>query len=213
MTAIEVKNLSVSYGEHSVLRDFSLTVDVGEAVLIKGLSGRGKSTLLHAICGLIPSVIEAECSGEVLVFGEPVQSLSVAQRALRLGIVFQNPETQLFCDSIEDEIAFGLENLNKPRDEMAARIDEMLRLVNMEQYRFASPKELSGGQKQRVVLAAVMALDPKVLLLDEALSQLDSTGKAALREQFGLLRSEGRTMLMVDHDDELRSIASRIVEI
>jgi len=213
VTAIEVRNLSVSYGDYSVLRDFSLTVETGEAVLIKGPSGCGKSTLLHAICGLIPGVIEAECSGEVLVFGEPVQNLSVAERAKRLGIVFQNPETQLFCDSIEDEIAFGLENICTPRDEMARRIDEMLKLTDMDKLRFASPKELSGGQKQRVVLAAVMALDPKVLLLDEALSQLDSRGKGMLREQFSQLRSEGCTMLMVDHDDELVSIASRIINL
>jgi len=213
VTAIEVRNLSVSYGEYSVLRDFSLTVEVGEAVLIQGPSGCGKSTLLHAICGLIPGVIDAECSGEVLVFGELVQTLSVAERAKRLGIVFQNPETQLFCDSIEDEIAFGLENICTPRDEMARRIDEMLKLTDIEKYRFASPKELSGGQKQRVVLAAVMALDPKVLLLDEALSQLDRRGKGMLREQFSQLRSEGCTMLMVDHDDELVSIASRIINL
>jgi len=213
MTAIEVRNLSVSYGEHNVLCDFSLVVEVGEAVLIKGPSGCGKSTLLHAICGLIPEIIEAECSGEVFMFGEPVQNLSVAERAKRLGIVFQNPETQLFCDSIEDEIAFGLENICMPRDAMARRIDEMLKLINMEKFRFASPKELSGGQKQRVVLAAVMALNPKVLLLDEALSQLDRRGKEALREQFCKLRREGRTMLMVDHDDELVSIASRSINL
>jgi len=208
-----VKNLTVSYGEYDVLQDFSLKVETGEAVLLRGPSGCGKSTLLHTICGLLPGVVEAECSGEVLVFGKPVKSLSAQERAGSLGIVFQNPDTQLFCDTIEDEIAFGLENLCVPRDEMAARIDEMLKLTNMENLRFASPSKLSGGQKQRVVLAAVMALDPKVLLLDEAISQLDSRGKESLKEQFALLRDKGHSMLMVDHDDELASIASRIVEI
>ena len=212
MTAIEVRNLSVSYGEREVLRKFSLTVEAGEAVFIRGPSGCGKSTLLHALCGLIPGVIEAECSGEVLLFGEGVQTLSLAERARRLGIVFQNPETQLFCDSVEDEIVFGLENLCVSRDEMALRLEQMLKLTGMDEYRYASPKELSGGQKQRVVLAAVMALDPKVLLLDEALSQLDRSGRDALGEQFRLLKSEGRTMLMVDHDDEFASIANRIIE-
>ena len=213
MTAIEVKNLCVSYGDYGVLRDFSLTVRQGEAVLLRGPSGCGKSTLLHTICGLIPDVVEAECSGDVLVFGKPVASLGVAERAGLLGIVFQNPETQLFCDSVEDELAFGLENLCLPRDEIGRRIGEMLALTNMEQFRFASPKELSGGQKQRVVLAAVMALRPKVLLLDEALSQLDSTGKETMRERLSLLRDEECTMLMVDHDDELETIASRVVEL
>ena len=211
MTAIEVNNLSVSYGEYRVLQDFSLSVEAGEAVLIQGPSGCGKSTLLHAICGLIPDIIEAECSGEVLVFGDPIEGLETRERAKRLGIVFQNPETQLFCDSIEDEIAFGLENILTPRDDMDRIIGEMLTLVGMEDYRYASPKELSGGQKQRVVLAAVMALDPEVLLLDEAMSQLDERGKDSLCEQLVKLRTAGRTMLMVDHSDELIGIASRII--
>jgi len=211
VTAIEVNNLSVSYGEYRVLQDFSLSVEAGEAVLIQGPSGCGKSTLLHAICGLIPDIIEAECSGEVLVFGDPIEGLETRERAKRLGIVFQNPETQLFCDSIEDEIAFGLENILTPRDDMDRIIGEMLTLVGMEDYRYASPKELSGGQKQRVVLAAVMALDPEVLLLDEAMSQLDERGKDSLCEQLVKLRTAGRTMLMVDHSDELIGIASRII--
>ena len=210
---IEVKNLSISYGGYKVLQDFSLTIKPGEAVLIQGPSGCGKSTLLHAICGLIPSVIEAECTGEVLVYGNPIQNLTTSQRAALLGIVFQNPDTQIFCDTVEDEIAFGLENLCLPKEEMARRIDQMLKLTDMEKYRLASPKELSGGQKQRVVLAAVMALDPKILLLDEALAQLDQSGKEVLRNQFQILRNEGRTMLMVDHDNDLISIASRVVKV
>ena len=211
MTAIEVNNLSVSYDDYSVLQDFSLLLEAGEAVLIQGPSGCGKSTLLHAICGLIPDIIEAECTGEVLVFGDPIDGLETRERAKRLGIVFQNPETQLFCDTIEDEIAFGLENILTSRDEMDRIIGEMLTLVGMEDYRHASPKELSGGQKQRVVLAAVMALDPKVLLLDEAMSQLDERGKESLCEQLVKLRTAGRSMLMVDHSDELTEIASRII--
>jgi len=211
VTAIELNNLSVSYDDYSVLQDFSLSVEAGEAVLIQGPSGCGKSTLLHAICGLIPDIIEAECTGEVLVFGDPIDGLETRERAKRLGIVFQNPETQLFCDTIEDEIAFGLENILTPRDDMDRIIGEMLTLVGMEDYRHASPKELSGGQKQRVVLAAVMALDPKVLLLDEAMSQLDERGKESLCEQLVKLRTAGRSMLMVDHSDELTEIASRII--
>jgi len=213
MTAIEVKNLTVSYGEHNVLHDFSLKLDEGEAVLIRGPSGCGKSTLLHTICGLIPAVIEAECSGDVLVFGQAISDMGLKERAQMLGIVFQNPDTQLFCDTVEDEVAFGLENLCVSNEEMSKRIDDMLRLTNMEEFRFASPSELSGGQKQRVVLASTLALEPKVLLLDEAISQLDSRGKQTLIEQFKRLRNEGHSMLMVDHDDELAQIASRIVEI
>ena len=209
--AVEVKNLSVSYGERVIMRNFSLVVEPGDAVLVRGPSGCGKSTLLNAVCGLIPGSISAEISGDVLLSGRNVRELTVAERAKEIGIVFQNPETQLFCDTIEDEIAFGLENLCYPKNAIASRIDEMLTLTNMEKYRLASPKELSGGQKQLVVLAAVLALNPKVLLLDEALSQLDSNGKQALAKRLLMLRNDGHTLLMVDHDDDLNHIASRIL--
>jgi len=213
MMAVEIKNLSVAYGKRVIIRDFSLAVETGGAVLIRGPSGCGKSTLLNAVCGLIPKSIHAEMSGEVLLSGRDVRELDVIGRAGEIGVVFQNPETQLFCDTVEDEIAFGLENLCLPRAEIGRRIDEMLALTRMEKYRFTSPKELSGGQKQLVVLAAVLALDPKVLLLDEALSQLDTTGKQALTERLLELKREGRTLLMVDHDGELASVACRVVDL
>jgi len=211
--AIEVRDLSVAYDSRVIIQGFSFVVETGEAILLKGPSGCGKSTFLHAICGLIPGNIQAEITGEVLIFGKSVFDLSIAERAREIGIVFQNPETQLFCGSVEDEIAFGLENLCIPRDEIGRQIDEMLALTGLEQYRFTPPKELSGGQKQLLVLAAVLALDPKILLLDEALSQLDENGKQALKSQLLALRREGRTLLMVDHGGELESIASRVIDI
>ncbi|MCL2619430.1 MAG: energy-coupling factor ABC transporter ATP-binding protein [Defluviitaleaceae bacterium] len=213
MTAVELRNISVDYGKYPVVTDFSLTVTAGEAVLIKGLSGCGKSTLLHVVCGIIPSIIEANVTGEALLFGENVTSLDTATRAKKIGIVFQNPETQLFCDSVEDEIAFGLENLCVPRKEIGERITEMLNLVQMSDFRHTSPKELSGGQKQRVVLAAVLALDPQILLLDEALSQMDAEAKKLLLTHLKALRQQGKTMLMVDHDDVLAEIASSIIQL
>ena len=211
--AVEVRNLSIDYGKYPVLTDFSLTVEMGEAVLLRGPSGCGKSTLLHAVCGLIPSVITANVVGEALLFGTKIEDLSIVARAKNIGIVFQNPETQLFCDSVEDEIAFGLENLNISVDEIGRRIDEVLTLTQMHDFRYASPKELSGGQKQRVILAAVLAMRPKVLLLDEALSQMDAASKKVLISHLKILRSSGHTMLMVDHDDILAEIASRIITI
>ena len=212
MEVVQIRGLSVDYGKYPVIRDFSLSVEEGAAVLIKGPSGCGKSTLLHAICGLIPGSIKANIKGEILVSGRKVHDMQAVDKAKEIGIVFQNPETQLFCDSVEDEIAFGLENVCTPIDEIAARINEVLALVGMDEYRYASPKELSGGQKQRVVLAAVLALDPKLLLLDEALSQMDITGREALITYLKKLREQGRTMIMVDHDDYLAEIASSVLE-
>jgi len=211
--AIEIKNLSVDYGRGKVFENFSLEVALGEAVLIKGRSGCGKSTLLHTICGLIPSVTKAEVSGDIKVFGKSVQSFSIIERAKEMGIVFQNPDTQLFCDTVEDEVAFGLENLCVPQARIGERIDEVLELVQMQKFRYASPKELSGGEKQRVVLASVLALSPRILLLDEALSQMDTASRGALIEHLMVLRGENYTMFMVDHDDVLMEVASRTVEL
>ena len=213
MIAIEVKNLSVAYDGRSIIRDYSFAAGAGEAVLFKGPSGCGKSTFLHAICGMIPGNIQAEMSGEVLIFGKKVHDLSIAGKAKEIGIVFQNPETQLFCGSVEDEIAFGMENLCVPPDEIGRRINEMLALTGLAKYRFAPPRELSGGQKQLVILAAVLALDPKILLLDEALSQLDSIGRIAMKTQLLKLRREGRTLLMVDHAGDLEPVADRVVDL
>jgi len=210
---IQINNLSISYGEYKVIQNFSLTVKEGETVLIKGASGCGKSTLLHAVCGLIPSIIKAEITGEVLLYGKTIQTLSIADRAKEIGIVFQNPETQLFCDTVEDEIAFGLENICTPKQEIGERISEMLALVNMKKYRLISPKELSGGQKQRVVLASVLALHPRILLLDEAMSQLDQRGRESLTQHIVDLQKQDITMLFVDHDEQLESIATYSVDL
>jgi len=210
---IQINNLSIAYGEYKVIQNFSLTINKGETVVIKGASGCGKSTLLHAICGLIPSLIKAETTGEVLLFGKNIKTLSIADRAKEIGIVFQNPETQLFCDTVEDEIAFGLENLNTSKLEMNKRITKMLTLVNMEKYRLTSPRELSGGQKQRVVLASVLALYPRILLLDEAMSQLDQRGRESLTSHIIDLQKQGITMLLVDHDEQLESIATSCVSL
>ena len=211
--AVEINELFVHYGKHPVIQNFTLSVEQGESVLIKGPSGCGKSTLLHTVCGLIPGSVPADVQGQVLVFGRSPAGLTVAEKARQLGIVFQNPETQLFSDSVEDEIAFGLENLCMPPDEIGKRISQMLALLRMEEYRHASPRELSGGQKQRVVLASVLALDPQIILFDEALSLMDSGGKQDLIHHLKTLRSQGKTMLMVDHDDHLAEIADRIVEL
>ena len=213
MKAVEVRNLTVAYNSRIVIRDFTFTAEAGEAVLLKGPSGCGKSTFLHALCGLLPGSIPAVISGEVLIAGKDIYKLSVAERAREIGIVFQNPETQLFCGSVEDEVAFGLENLCVPRDEIGRRIDQMLALTGLEKYRRTPPQELSGGQKQLVVLASVLALDPKILLLDEALSQLDSSGRDALKAKLLEVKTEGRTLIMVDHDGELESVSDRVVDL
>jgi energy-coupling factor transport system ATP-binding protein len=152
-------------------------------------------------------------SGSVRLFGKPVGEYKQHELAQSIGIVFQNPETQLFCDTVEDEVAFGLENICLSRDEMAVRIEESLRLTGLEKYRFTSPKHLSGGQKQLTALAAVLALKPQILLFDESFSQLDEAGRRQLSAHVIALRDSGRTIVMVDHDAGNLAAAQTILKL
>ena len=210
--AVEVENLTAGYKGHApLLTDFSLSIKPGDCVAIRGESGCGKSTLLYCLCGLIPRSISGEIAGTVRLFGIPVGEYKRHELVQTIGIVFQNPETQLFCDTVEDEIAFGLENICLSRQEMALRIEESLALTGLGQYRLTSPKRLSGGQKQLVALAAVLALHPRILLFDEAFSQLDDTGRERLLAHIAELRSRGMTILLVDHDPENLSLAETVI--
>ncbi|MDR1802355.1 MAG: energy-coupling factor ABC transporter ATP-binding protein [Treponema sp.] len=196
-----------------MLSDFSLVVEPGECLTILGESGCGKSTLLHCVCALIPRSIPAEMTGVIRLFGRPVGEYPRHELAQNIGIVFQNPETQLFCDTVEDELAFGMENICLSREEMGTRIEESLSLTGLEKYRLTSPKNLSGGQKQLVVLAAVLALRPAILLLDEVFSQLDETGRSRLMAHIAALRDSGRTIVLVDHNPENLSIGTSSIVI
>jgi len=212
--AIEIEDLAVRYENGPpLLHDFSMAVHEGECVGIAGASGCGKSTLLYCICGLIPHSIPAELTGSVRLFGRPVADLARHELAQTLGIVFQNPDTQLFCDTVEDEIAFGMENICLSCDEMEQRMEECLALTGLADLRMASPKRLSGGQRQLVVLAAVLALRPRILLLDEAFSQLDAAGRARLLAHIRALRDGGQTILIVDHAPENLSLAHRVLQL
>ena len=212
--AVEIENLTVRYGDGpDLLSKFSLTLDSGECAAIYGASGCGKSTLLHCICGLIPRSIPAEMTGTVRLFGRPVEEYPRHELVQCIGIVFQNPDTQLFCDTVEDEIAFGLENICLSREEMALRVEEILAVTGLDKYRMAAPKLLSGGQKQLVVLAAVLALRPKILLMDEAFSQLDERSRGLLLNYVLTLRNNGLTMVLVDHDPKNMSFARKVVRL
>jgi energy-coupling factor transport system ATP-binding protein len=152
-------------------------------------------------------------TGVIRLFGRPVGEYPRHELAQNIGIVFQNPETQLFCDTVEDELAFGMENICLSREEMGTRIEESLSLTGLEKYRLTSPKNLSGGQKQLVVLAAVLALRPAILLLDEVFSQLDETGRSRLMAHIAALRDSGRTIVLVDHNPENLSIGTSSIVI
>ena len=210
---IAAKDLSFRYdkSERRLLDRVNLAVNAGEAVAVVGLSGVGKSTLCYCLSGIIPHVWQGELEGEVLLAGTPVQAMSLPQIAARLGIVFQNPDHQLFSFTVEDELAFGPENLCLSREEIAARVAAALEKVGLAHLRLANPQQLSGGQRQLVALAAVLCLQPSVFIFDEAMSQLDSEGKRRIREMILKLKTEGKAVVMIEHEPENLGVADRVL--
>ncbi|NLZ93606.1 MAG: ABC transporter ATP-binding protein [Firmicutes bacterium] len=210
---IVVKDLSFQYENDAtkILRHLNLSVDKGEIVAIVGLSGIGKSTLCYCLSGIIPHVYGGIMEGEVLLNGKSTRDLTLPAIATTLGIVFQNPDHQLFSFSVEDEIAFGPENLCVPKEEITRRIDEVLEKVGMKEFRHANPHQLSGGQRQLIALAAVLSLQPEILIFDEAMSQIDIYGKKMVKEMILRLQAEGKTIVMIEHDLENLQIADRVL--
>ena len=186
-----------------VLERVDLDIERGEFLSIMGPTGSGKSTLCLALVGIVPQSTGGLIRGEVRVDGLDTKTEAVASLAGRVGVVFQDPETQLFNMNVEAEIAFGLENKGVAPEEMAERIDWAAHTVGIEGLLDRSPFELSGGQKQRVAIAAVLAMTPDALVLDEPTASLDPRGTqevfAVVRD---LRRQRGMTIVMVEQDAE-----------
>lgn len=201
MDALRVRNLSYSYpGERKkTLQDISFTARDGEVLGIVGPSGCGKSTLLLALAGLIPHSLSGKLSGSVLLCGQETGELSMAEISQKVQILFQSPESQLFALNVEDEITFGPENLALPWNEIVRRRDRSLARIGIERLRHRSIEELSSGQKQKVALAAVLAMEPAILLFDEPTANLDVPSIEALAETIGELRKK-HTVIVIEHN-------------
>ncbi|MEM0349817.1 MAG: ABC transporter ATP-binding protein [Candidatus Caldarchaeum sp.] len=211
---IEVKSFWWKYATSSdwVLSDINLSVQEGEFVVITGPTGAGKTTLCLAMSGLIPHHYNGTLKGKVNVFGKDTFSLDSSDMANLVGIVFQDPESQFLTMSVEDEIAFGLENLALPLEEMRERVYEVAKLVRVEDLLERAPYELSGGQKQRVAIAAALAMKPKVLILDEPTGQLDPIGKEEVVNVLQHLKKQGITIIVVEHIlEELAPFTDKLV--
>jgi energy-coupling factor transport system ATP-binding protein len=207
--------LSFAYlgATRAALRHVELAVSPGELVLITGASGCGKSTLALALAGLIPSRVHGELRGRVLFDGKPLSGLSPHEASQFVGLVFQNPNLQLINMTVQSEVAFGPENLALPQAEIAARVEWALDVTGMASLRAATVATLSGGQKQRTAIAATLAMRPRLLVLDEPLSDLDPVGA---QEVLGTLRrlaaDEGTGVIVIEHRvDEVAPWADRIV--
>ena len=202
MSIIETQNLTYTYpgGTKPSIRDVSIKIEKGEFVLITGPSGCGKTTLCRCFNGLIPHFYQGEMEGEVTVVGLEVSKRQIYELAKHVGLVFQNPENQLFALSVEKDVAFGLENLGVPREEMRKRVDWALNLTGIYQLRERAPHELSGGQQQRVAIASVLAMQPEIIVLDEPTSFLDPLGAKKIFEViYDLNRKLGITVVLVEH--------------
>ena len=210
---VRLSHVTLVYdGGVRALDDVSLEVSRGERICVLGANGSGKSTLASVVCGLLaPDEGTVELAGErVCVDGRP--DLEAYRRARRsLGLVFQNPDDQIVTSVVEDDVAFGPENLGLPRDEIAARVARELRRVAMEGYAGADPSRLSGGQRQRVCIAGALAMEPAVLVLDEPGSLLDVRGRAAIMRVMGRLAAAGTTLIHVTHFMEEALDADRVL--
>ena len=197
MSIIKAEHLNFSYDKTNlVLNDINLSVEEGEYVAVIGHNGSGKSTLAKLFNGLIKPD-----SGKIIVDGfEPTDKNSLFEIRKRVGVVFQNPDNQLVASIVEDDVAFGPENLGLKREEIGNRIDFALKSVGMEKYRHSSPERLSGGQKQRIAIAGVLALKPKILILDESTAMLDPKGRKEVLEVVKKLNREQKvTVISITH--------------
>jgi len=202
MAIIETKNLTYTYpgGTKPSINGISIRVEKGEFVLITGPSGCGKTTLCRCFNGLIPHFYQGELKGEITVADMDTTTHQTHAMAKSVGLVFQNPENQLFALSIEKDVAFGLENLGVPREEMRKRVEWALNLTGIYDLRERSPHEVSGGQQQRVAIAAVLAMQPEIIVLDEPTSFLDPLSAEKIFEVIHELNKKlGITVVLVEH--------------
>lgn len=198
MAIVEIKNLTFTYPDNPAptLKDVTVSFPTNEWTTIIGHNGSGKSTLARLIDGLLPAT-----EGQILVDGMEVNEQNIADVHQKIGFVFQNPENQFVGTTVADDVAFGLENHQVPRDQMDFRIKQALNDVDMLDYAEKEPGLLSGGQKQRVAIAGVLSLRPRILIFDEATSMLDPQARQSILKLLQHLKVEkGFTIIAISHD-------------
>jgi energy-coupling factor transport system ATP-binding protein len=206
---ILIKNLSFSYPNKIVLKNLSFGINDGEFIGLVGPTGCGKTTLALCMNGLIPNSIKGKFSGRVLVDGLNTRKHKVSELAKKVGLVFQNPDWQIFNLTVEDEVAFGLKNLGF--DNIEKRVRDSLDIVGLNGFEKRDPQTLSQGQKQKLCVASVIATDPNIIVLDEPTSQLDYKNTVNIHEILKELNEKGKTIFMIEHDtDFLAEYADRV---
>ncbi len=211
---IELKDICFSYEEDvNVLDNLSLKLSEGEMVAILGHNGSGKSTLSKIIMGLLdPSSGDIYIDGEAVCLGGVIDEAKYDEIRGKMGIIFQNPDNQFVGVTVQDDIAFGLENRRIERSEMIERVQKYSKLVDMEEFLLRNPESLSGGQKQRVAIAGVLAMETDLIILDEATSMLDPKGTREINEMIKKLKTlDNKTIISITHNLEEAVFADRVI--
>lgn len=206
-TMIDLKNVSYRYpvSDDFTLKNISFCIEKGKFTAIIGNNGSGKTTLCNTIRGFVPHFYKGDLEGKVLVDQVNITDYQLGQLGEKVGYVFQNPFIQVsgVKDNVFEEVAYGLENLGVPVEEIKERVEEVLMLVKIQHLRDKNPFELSGGQRQRVALASIIVMDPEILVIDEPTSQLDPIGTEQIFEIIRLMKERGKTIILVEHKMDL----------
>lgn len=216
MAIVNLKDVAYKYPltDSPALRDINLQVEEGEFVAVVGPNGAGKSTLCYTLAGFVPHFFKGELTGSVEVDGRDLHTSTLHEWVLNVGLAFQNPFNQISGAkyTVFEELAFGLENIGVPREEMKSRVQDAMKLTGISDLADRSPYSLSGGQQQRVALTSILVMQPKILVLDEPTSQMDPIGT---REVFGVIRTmaeRGMTVVLVEHKVEwIAQFADRVI--
>lgn len=213
---IELKNVSFKYElqEEKTIKNLDLYVKQGEFVGIIGKNGSGKTTLCNIIRGIIPDFVQGTITGSISIDNKNINDIERGEMVELVGFVFQNPFSQIsgIKKTVFEEIAYGLENLGVPREEIRQRVTDVIKLLKIEDLQDKNPNELSGGQSQRVAIASIIVMNPKVLIFDEPTSQLDPLGTEEIFDILKLLKSQNKTIILVEHKiDLIAEYADRVV--
>ena len=213
---IELKNVSFKYElqEEKTIKNLDLYVKQGEFVGIIGKNGSGKTTLCNIIRGIIPDFVQGEITGNIIIDNKDINDIERGEMAELVGFVFQNPFSQIsgIKKTVFEEIAYGLENLGVEREEIRQRVTDVIKLLKIEDLQDKNPNELSGGQSQRVAIASIIVMNPQVLIFDEPTSQLDPLGTEEIFDILKLLKSQNKTIILVEHKiDLIAEYADRVV--
>ena len=207
MGYFKIENVNYKYPleDKQALKNINIEIKKGEFWAVIGKNGSGKTTFCNMLRRFVPDFYKGELTGKITLEDKELKNYSQKELVQKIGFVFQNPFTQIsgVKDTVFEEIAYGLENLGLEKEEIISRVEEILKLLEIEKLRDRNPYDLSGGQKQRVALASIIAMNPDILVIDEPTSQLDPKGTEDIFKIINLMANEGKTIILVEHKLEL----------